>query len=98
MPSRSDTAIPNLLRAQIRGRLAAQTLPPQTSSSKLFGGYGEDQNCDCCGQPITSTEVLFEIELQAGALSTMIMTMHRECFDAWAAECRSLRMMTPQAA
>jgi hypothetical protein len=93
MPSPNDTAISASLRAQIRERLAARTLPPQTSSSKLFGGYGGDQSCDCCGQPITSTEVLFEIELQASAPSTQIMTMHRECFDAWAAECRSLGMM-----
>jgi hypothetical protein len=98
MPAQSDTAITASLRAQIRTRLAARTLPSQTSNSKLFGGYGEDQNCECCGQTISRTEVLFEIELQGTPLPLQIMAMHRECFDAWAAECRSLRLMTHQAA
>lgn len=90
MSARSDTAITPSLRALIRTRLVARTLPSQTSSSKLFGGYGEGQTCECCGHTIARTEVLFEVELQPTAPSRQIMAMHRECFDAWAAECRAI--------
>lgn len=73
-------------RAFIRTRLAEGTLPSRTDDQRIYGGYGEEQACDCCGRSITSTDVLYEIEATKDAERPI--TMHLPCFDVWVQESR----------
>ena len=73
-------------RAFIRTRLAAGTLPSPADNQRIYGGYGEEQACDCCGRSIRSTDVLYEIEAMNDAEGPI--TMHLLCFDVWVQESR----------
>lgn len=73
-------------RAFIRTRLAEGTLPSRADNQRIYGGYGEEQACDCCGGSIGTTDVLYEI----AAMSDLErpLTMHLLCFDVWVQESR----------
>lgn len=73
-------------RALIRRRLAEGTLPHCAENQRLYGGYGEEQACDCCGGSIDRTDVLYEIEALSG--TRLSLTMHLLCFDVWVQESR----------
>lgn len=80
MPTVSDSE----LRTRIRRQLNRGALPLQAESQKVYAGYGADQECDGCGGPISSTDVLYEVE--AGSC---LLALHRQCFDAWLMESRA---------
>lgn len=73
-------------RVFIRRRLAEGTLPNRTDNQRIYGGYGEEQACDCCGRSISSTDVLYEIAAMSDAERPL--TMHLPCFDVWVQESR----------
>ena len=73
-------------RAFIRTRLAEGTLPGHADSRRIYGGYGEEQACDCCGRSISRTDVLYEIAAMNDAEGPL--TMHLQCFDVWVQESR----------
>lgn len=77
------------LRENIAVRLDTQSLPI-AGEQKIFGGYGCDQICTCCDRHIRATEVLYEIELDPEQRS-MVLAMHRRCFDIWMEESMSRR-------
>jgi hypothetical protein len=70
--------------ACIRTRLAEGTLPDRAEDQKIYAGYGEHQPCDCCGHPIGSADVLYEVELPSGCAAPL--AMHLKCFATWMAE------------
>lgn len=73
-------------RAFIRTRLAEGTLPSCADDQRIYGGYGEEQACDCCGNSISSTDVLYEIAPPRDAERPL--AMHLLCFDVWVQESR----------
>ena len=76
------------LLAAIRARLAGGILPSRQKDQKIYAGYGEDQPCDCCGRPIGSNDVLYEIEVPGEC--TKSLSMHLPCFDIWVGESRTV--------
>ena len=74
------------LLAAIRARLAGGILPSRQKDQKIYAGYGEDQPCDCCGRPIGSNDVLYEIEVPGECAKSL--AMHLPCFEIWARESR----------
>lgn len=73
-------------RAFIRTRLAQGTLPSHADHQRIYGGYGEEQACDCCSRAISTTDVLYEIAGMSDAERPL--TMHLLCFDVWVQESR----------
>jgi len=78
-----------LLREEIARRLDTSSLP-LAGQQKIFGGRGENQICDCCDRPIGVSDVLYEVELER-ATGTMLLAMHRACFNIWMDESRARR-------
>jgi hypothetical protein len=80
------------LRELIRARLSAGTLPPLSPHHRVFAGYGEQQTCHACGEPIERSEVVYEIDVRALPASdgtharTDTLAMHLACFDVWVQE------------
>lgn len=71
-------------RAFIRTRLAEGTLPSRADDQRIYGSYGEEQACDCCGGSISTTDVLYEVAAVSDAERPL--TMHLQCFDVWVQE------------
>jgi hypothetical protein len=69
------------LRGEIARRLDTSRLP-LARGPRIFGSYGQNQSCDCCDCPILVTDVLYECELE-GESTTILLAMHRWCFDLW---------------
>jgi hypothetical protein len=61
-------------------------LPLQTENQRVYGGYGENQQCDGCGLRINASDVLYEVEVGSSSL----LALHRQCFDAWLTESRAV--------
>lgn len=72
------------IRQDIATRLDTLSLP-LADRPKIFGGSGENQLCSCCGAPIASSEVLYEIEMEKGS-ERIVLSMHLWCFDIWMEE------------
>jgi hypothetical protein len=72
------------LRAYIRSQLEMGALPLQAENQKVYGGYGTNQRCDVCGERITASDVVYEVEASRSSL----LALHRQCFDAWRMESR----------
>jgi hypothetical protein len=75
------------LLAYIQARLAEGRLSSRERNHKIYAGYGEDQPCDGCGRRITSTDVLYEIEIPSDCAKSL--AMHLPCFEIWVGESRT---------
>jgi len=73
------------LRQQVRTRIASGTLP-RAVPHRLFGGHGANQPCVVCGEKISPTEVLYEVELDTGAERKTLLFFHLACHAAWQLE------------
>ena len=87
--AQSNTLASAEQRVHIRARLDAGTLPRRAENQRIYGGYGEDQPCDCCGHCIGRTEVEYEIQIPGNSSLPEILAMHLRCFEAWVTESRS---------
>jgi hypothetical protein len=56
----------------------------RADNQKLYGGRGADQPCACCGDLVRASDILFEVEMPEHSL----LTMQRQCFEAWEIESR----------
>lgn len=81
-PQKPDS---ELLREQVRTRIASGALP-QVAPARLFGGYGTNQTCDVCGQPISPTQIVYEVELTQGGSKGRTLHFHLACHAAWQLE------------
>jgi hypothetical protein len=72
------------IRQEIVRRLDSLSLP-LANRPKIFGGYGDNQLCDCCEAPIEGSEVLYETEMEQES-ERVTLSMHRWCFDIWMEE------------
>ncbi len=86
MPATSESGYCSELRGEIARRLESSSLPV-AGEQKIFAGYGDNQDCDCCDRPITSTEVLYEVEFDREPVP-IVLLMHRQCFGLWFEESR----------
>jgi hypothetical protein len=80
------------LRTTIRWMLETAALPPRMQQQQLYAGRGADEPCACCGQPISASDVLYEVASPRHPL----LTMHLRCFAAWESECRGRACAAPQ--
>jgi hypothetical protein len=80
-PQKPDS---ELLREQVRTRIDSGALP-QVAPARLLAGYGENQPCALCGQPITPTQVEYDVELNYGA-ERKTLHFHLACHAAWQLE------------
>lgn len=73
------------LRLQIRERIQSGRLPlmfPQ----EIYAGRGEGNLCPACDQPITSSEIEYEVD----AGSHGALRLHLGCHAIWQMECHTL--------
>ena len=82
MSTLSDSPMDTELRAHVRQLLDTGALPLRSDNQKLYGGHGSNQICDCCGEIISTSDVLYEVESPEHSL----LAMHRSCFEAWEGE------------
>jgi hypothetical protein len=78
-----DTPTQADLRAHVRRLLATGVLPLRSRDQKLFGGQGVGQTCSCCGDVISASDVLYEIECPE---RPQPLPMHLQCLEAWELE------------
>lgn len=60
-------------------------LLPLGPRHEVFGGYGGNVLCACCGTLITWTEMRYDIEPQTNDQKARTLAMHLACYDAWVA-------------
>jgi hypothetical protein len=91
MPTESQLRDP-ILRARIRRRIDEGRLPV-TVPKKINAGYGTGSRCDACDQPITRSQVEYDIdEVPSGAP----LHLHLGCHVLWQIECvERLRAAAP---
>jgi hypothetical protein len=80
MPTESqlrDTA----LRLRVRELLQNGRLPAMLPK-EIYAGYGEGNECLVCGQPITATQVEYEVAYDGSRLR-----LHLGCHVIWQMEC-----------
>jgi hypothetical protein len=73
------------LADQIRNKLDAGLLPG-VQPEKMWTGYGHDNFCDGCGEPIHPAQVEYEIGVNRG--SDDVLRLHIGCAGVWLAELR----------
>lgn len=66
---------------RVRAKLASGALPRRTPTT-VWAGFGKGLVCDGCDQPITSTDVDHEADVD-GAAS---LHLHRRCLGVWERE------------
>ena len=83
-PQMRDTA----LRLRVRERNEDGRLPVMVPES-IFAGYGSGHVCVACDQPITSTQVEYELDdYRDGAR----LSFHVGCHAVWQIECAKARV------
>jgi hypothetical protein len=79
-----------LLRARIRA-LVKTGIVPCDEPDKVWAGRGTGTHCLACGEPITATEIEYEVELGA-----VTFRLHLQCFAIWRAECEPPAELSPR--
>ena len=69
------------LRAHIRGRIESGELPV-IRAHNVVAGYGDNSRCNVCHEPVTKTQIEYEITHK-----TDLLRLHLKCFAAWQLEC-----------
>src|SRR5262249_48693515 len=80
-PQKPDS---ELLREQVRTRIASGALP-QAAPARLFAGKGSNETCDVCGQSISPTQIVYDVEVTQGA-GRKNLHFHLACHAAWQLE------------
>lgn len=82
MPTSTEPGNIDDLRARIAARIESRELP-RAGQHKMFAGFGQNEICAACGQPVHRSEVLYEVELTGESAALAVLAMHRWCFDLW---------------
>ena len=89
MPTESqlrDTA----LRSRVRERVADGRLPVMVPT-RIDAGYGSGQICVACDEPITSTQVEYEL---SDCRDGRPLCFHLGCHVVWQIECAAARRVS----
>ena len=73
------------LRLRIRERIEDGRLPAMIPKA-ILAGYGEGNLCLACDQPITPTQIEYEVDYQADGLRRRLR-LHLGCHVVWQIEC-----------
>jgi hypothetical protein len=65
----------------IQSKLAREELPSETAE-RMWAGYGKGHLCDGCGQPVSETDIEYELEFSLSA-TQRIVRLHRVCCVVW---------------
>ena len=66
--------------AMIAAKIAAGRLPlPEQPPGKVWVGHGNGRTCDACDQPITPSDLQYEVDLSGG----QTLRFHSKCLAAW---------------
>ncbi len=86
------------VHTSVGNRLECGSLPPDTGQ-RIFGSRGDGSRCACCDQPITASDVQYDMDSSSedGAASGTI-SMHLQCYEVWVQESgiRRIRMLEPE--
>jgi len=82
-----------MLAAQLRNaelqayihRLMDEGRLPVILPEKIAAGYGSGSNCRGCDQPVTPTQIEYDIEDHSNG--SVRLTLHRGCYVLWQIEC-----------
>jgi hypothetical protein len=69
------------LRIMAAAKIASGFLPRDVTG-RLFAGYGDDQRCSVCDQPIQRHQIDYEVEL-----NELRRHFHLSCHAAWRLAC-----------
>jgi len=72
------------IRMRIRTMIETGALPCD-EPEKTWAGKGSGTHCAACGEPISRTEVEFEVEVAGTTLR-----LHRLCHQLWLEECEPI--------
>jgi hypothetical protein len=88
MQSRREEVIRNRIRQMLdSGAIACD------EAEKVWAGRGSGSHCAACAEPISTTEIEFEVEL--GAIAPTVLRLHRDCHEIWQDECGEQRASAP---
>ena len=59
---------------------------PVMMAERIYGGYGSGGVCDACNQPITSTQVQYDVEDECDPTHHRL-SFHMGCHVVWQLEC-----------
>lgn len=80
-PGKTDS---KRLWERARARIAAGELP-RTAAARLYAGFGGNEPCAVCGQPISPQQTTYELEFIRGA-DGKPLSFHLACHAAWQLE------------
>ena len=72
------------LRDRIRRWIDEGRLPVLLPD-KICAGYGSGSNCPACEQPITSSQIEYDVEYPSNG--TPLLSLHLGCYVLWQIEC-----------
>ena len=75
----------NRIRDRIRQMLETGALPCD-EAEKIWAGRGNGSHCVACAEPISASEVEFEVDIHSG----LTLRLHRSCHALWREECDAL--------
>jgi hypothetical protein len=65
--------------AKLHDKIAGGLLPiPTEPPGKVWVGHGDGRACDVCDEPITTTDLEYEIDL-----ADRTLRFHSKCLTAW---------------
>jgi hypothetical protein len=88
------------VRTSVGTRLETGSLPPDTGQ-RIFGSRGDGTRCACCDQPITASEVQYDMDSSSeDGEVPLTVSMHLTCYEVWVQESgiRRIRMLEPELA
>jgi hypothetical protein len=70
------------IRRRVREMIATGALPCE-DPAHLWAGRGDGKRCAGCAEPITSSDIEYEVPLRSGPK----ILLHRHCHAIWLEEC-----------
>ena len=59
--------------------------PPYQDPVRAWAGRGSGAACRVCGAAIGADQIEYEVELEPAAAERLVLCMHLECYQWWAA-------------
>ena len=66
-------------------RATPSSTPPYQDPVRAWAGRGSGAACSMCGGAIGADQIEYEVELESSATERLMLCMHLECYQGWAA-------------